>query len=76
MNEEQKIEAFLTHLEDLLQEKGWTIPYFAKQMKVSKVTVYRWLDGNAIMSLKHYYRALEVLGLEENLTVKENNNGI
>lgn len=76
MNEEQKIEAFLTHLEDLLAEKGWSIPTFAKKMKVSKVTVYRWLDGKAVMSLAHYYRALEVLGLEENLTVKENNDGI
>lgn len=62
-----KVEKFLQRLEAELDKKGMSIPQFAKLMGVPKMTVYKWVRRESVMSLEKYYRALQVLGLEETL---------
>ena len=62
---EQKVKDFTTFLGEELKRQEITIPEFAKRMGVTKQIVYKWLDGTYIMTLKNYYKALEVLGIDE-----------
>lgn len=70
MKSREKVEAFLQYLEKQLDEQNLSVPQFAEMMKVPRVTVYTWLNRKSIMSLEKYYRALEVLGIEERLFIK------
>lgn len=65
MNSYEKVDAFIDILESELDKRHMSIPEFAKQMGVPKMTVYRWVKRLSIMSLEKYYRALKVLGMED-----------
>ena len=67
----EKVELFLKTLKSELEKQGISIPKFASQMNVKKVTVYAWLKKENVMSLEKYYKALEILGLQETIQTKE-----
>lgn len=74
MKSRKKVEAFLLYLEKQLDEKNLSVPQFAKMLGVPRVTVYTWLNRKSVMSLEKYYRALEVLGIDEKLFIKPTTN--
>jgi len=66
---QEKVEAFLVYLEEQLNLQNLSAPGFAKKMAVPKMTVYKWLRRESVMSLEKYYRALQVLGISESLFI-------
>lgn len=68
---EQKVEMFLQYLEKQLDDKNLSVPEFADQMEIPRATVYTWLNRKSVMGLDMYFKALEVLGIEEKLFVIE-----
>lgn len=52
---------FCINLEKALALRDMTIPEFAKEMGVTKVAVYNWINGLSVMRLDRYFKALEVL---------------
>lgn len=69
---EQKVENFLQYLENQLDEKNLSVPQFADLMGIPRATVYTWLNRKSVMGLDMYYKALEVLGVEEKLFNPDN----
>lgn len=67
---QKKVEKFLRFLEHQLDKQYLTVPEFADKMGVPKATVYTWLNRKSVMSLENYYKALEVLGLKEEIVEK------
>lgn len=67
---DEKVEKFLVFLEAELDRRNMSVPELADLIGVPHSTVYTWVNRVAIMGLDKYYKLLEVLGLEENLTVK------
>jgi predicted transcriptional regulator len=67
----EQVEKFLLLLEETLDEKNLSVPQFAELMGVPKMTVYKWVRRESVMSLEKYYRALKVLGLESNIDDKD-----
>lgn len=68
---QEKIQKFLTTLQDQLYHQKISKEQFAEKMGVTLQTVYNWLTGKSKMSLESYYKALEILGAEDNLKTKK-----
>lgn len=68
MDSKERVEQFLLKLEAELEKKGMSVPQFAEKLGVPRMTVYKWVNRESVMSLEKYYRALKVLGLEDNIT--------
>ena len=71
MTSKKRVQKFLGYLEEQLEDQSISITKFAKDMGVSRHTVYTWLWGDAVMSLEKYFKALDVLGIEEKLFEKK-----
>jgi len=63
--DEEKRERFIKLLKQELQNRNIGIMKFASMIGVTRMTVYRWFNGKASMSLDVYYKILEVLGWED-----------
>jgi len=69
--EKQKIEEFLKYLNERLKEDRWTDQLFCEKLGVTVMTLSRWQKGESTMPLDKYFKALEILEIQENLSTIE-----
>lgn len=66
-----KIDKFITFLEDQIDEQGLSLEQLTKKAGVSRMGLHYWLHRERTMSLENYYKLLEALGFEESYTLKD-----
>ncbi len=72
LNEESqaRVKRFVDRLEDELIKQNMTVPVFAKKMGLTRRAIYRWMLGETTMKLDSYYKALEVLEIDDDTYIK------
>jgi hypothetical protein len=72
--EEQKMKIFLKRLkQDVGSHKGakMGVKEFTDSMPVKRAQFYRWIKGEQIMTVKKYYKALDILDIKESELFQE-----
>lgn len=64
--DETKVREFLSELGDELKKRNILPAQFARLMGVSRQMMAKWMSYRSIMSLDKYFKALRILGIDEN----------
>lgn len=75
--ENQRVVKFMQFLEDELKKQKIKGTEFYKKTGITTMTLWYWLNGRSQMTLKNYYKVLDILGYEETLSKikKDETNG-